>query len=222
MEVNRLFYVIYVKDESIRTLIDGIRFLADPKQKYQAHLTVRGPYKGKRAPKKFEGDWNTSIRNHDIHINGLGTFFNDSQNTVYLNCDGGEPLKSVWKKKDYKDYNPHITLYNGKDRKYAEQLKEVLNNFNLNFDLDVDELEVLKPPSVKNQLDLFDEPYVSAYLDKELLGKLLGHEIPEKVEDLAAEKRLDYIQKLGSILQKKGSSKMTANNTPPQSLGFIE
>ncbi len=205
MQVNKLFYVIYIKDEIIRTLIDGIRFLADPKQKYQAHLTVRGPYK--RTPKKYERHWNTSIRDHDIHINGLGTFFNDTQNTVYLSCEGGDSLKSIWNKRDYKEYNPHITLYNGNDRKYAEQLKDVLNGLEFDFNVDVDELEILKPVTIKNQLNLFNEPYVSAYLDRDLLKRLVGIEVPTEIIDLNADKRLNYIKKLGSVLKKEVKNK---------------
>src|SRR5690349_19434508 len=120
----KVFYVIYIKDKLLRTIIDGIRILANPLEKQKAHITVRGPYyQSYRLTEK-----NEIIKHTKINIHGIATFFNEKQNTIYLKVkNSSEALKNVWKKDFYKGaFNPHLTLYDGRDEQFAESLLKIL------------------------------------------------------------------------------------------------
>ena len=96
----KIFYVIYIKDKLLRTIIDGIRILADPLEKQEAHITVRGPYE----QSYHLSQKNEIIKHTRIKIQGIGTFFNSNQNTIFLNVkQTNEALKNVWRKDFYRD-----------------------------------------------------------------------------------------------------------------------
>ena len=56
----------------------------------------------------------------------------------------------MWHKFDY-GFNPHISLYDGKSRSFAENLVKILNSHLVDFDFTVDRLSMLK--SLKGQTD---------------------------------------------------------------------
>ena len=116
----RTFYVLYVPDGLLADCIDAIRVLAQPSEKYRAHITVRGPYQ--RSSNRSDRA-NRAIENSEITIDGCGNFFESGQNTVYLRCSSPN-LETAWHKPDY-GFNPHITLYDGSSREFAEQIWDV-------------------------------------------------------------------------------------------------
>ncbi len=77
----KIFYVIYIKDKLLRTIIDGIRILADPLEKQEAHITVRGPYEQSFYHLSQK---NEIIKHTRIKIQGISTFFNSIQSTIFL------------------------------------------------------------------------------------------------------------------------------------------
>ena len=201
--MKKLFYVIYIKDEVLKTLIDGIRLFIDPSQKYKAHLTVRGPYK--KLQKQYQETWNKNLSDGLMEIKGIGKFFAPGQNTIYLDCVGTTNLKTVWNKKDYPDFNPHITLYNGLDRDYAIEVLSILDPFKFHFHIDADELQVLRSPIEKNTISVYGEPYVYSAIEKDLLEELLDGEMPHSVDEISKELRFYFIKKLAELLSKKTS-----------------
>jgi len=198
---KKLYYVVYFKDKTIKTLVDGIRLFADPYQKHEAHLTVRGPYVN--IQRRLLEDWNKSLEVSKMRIKGAGTFFSASQNTVFLKCDAYDLKKNnVWFKKDFKDeFNPHITLYNGGDREFALSLLEILNSYDFDFSIESNELKELRSPILKRgAYNVFEEPFVSFYLDQKYLDQLLNGEMAHSVKDISLNLRLHYIKTLAALL----------------------
>lgn len=57
-----------------------------------------------------------------LYFSKVGNFFDYGQNTVFFKCDDNKNLRKIWKKKGYKDFKPHITLYDGKNKEFAQKL----------------------------------------------------------------------------------------------------
>lgn len=126
----RVFYVIYIREEPLKSYINAVRLLCNPAEKNSAHLTVRGPYK-RRYSKDELAALNKQIRDEPVHIYGCGHFFGPTQNTVFLDCDSPR-LREVWHKPDY-GYRPHITLYDGSSRKIADALLRMVSDHSFNL-----------------------------------------------------------------------------------------
>ena len=118
----RVFYVVAIEDDYLRSLLDGIRVLCDPREKHHAHITVRGPYEQRYH---FHAQ-NRLLQNSEVQVSGPGCFFGERQNTVFLKCES-KVLEKVWYKPDYPAYTPHLTIYNGVSRAFAEQLLQILS-----------------------------------------------------------------------------------------------
>jgi hypothetical protein len=121
--MTRLFYVLYIPDTKIRACVDTIRYLANPDEKHEAHITVRGPYERAIDHEAL----NKSLTGNVITIDGVGTFDNGSHSVVYFRADGTH-LRNVWDKSDF-PYNPHVTLYDGSSRALADELERVLSGY---------------------------------------------------------------------------------------------
>lgn len=187
----KIFYVIYIKDKLLRTIIDGIRILADPFEKQKAHITVRGPY----YQSYHLSEKNEIIKHTRISIHGIGTFFNATQNTIFLKVkQTSEALKNVWKKDFYKDsFNPHLTIFDGTNKEFADKLLRILYKYSNNFafEFEVRELEPLI--SSKKQVN---NNFVIDY-DFNLLSTFLKEKIDlEKIKRLSESERLKRIEEL--------------------------
>jgi hypothetical protein len=153
----RVFYVIYIEDGLEKDCIEAIRLLCNPFEKTAAHLTVRGPHGRKIIP----NIWNKKLEGNHALINGVDRFFGDGQNTVFFRCSSPR-LGSVWYKPDF-DFNPHITIYDGPDRLFAEEVYGTMSNYGYRLSFKADRLEPLV--SVKGQkgmaLNLMDQVRLS-------------------------------------------------------------
>lgn len=150
--VRRVFYVIYIGDERIQSLLDAMRFLGNTEEKTPAHITVRGPYTQRQNIRKL----NRKVAGTKIVAEGIGTFFNSRQNTVFIKCHA-DSLRRVWQKSDF-GFNPHITLYDGPSREFAEALVDRLNRVEIQFSFLVDKL--LPLTSYKGQFAIWLEECV--------------------------------------------------------------
>src|SRR5262249_12597096 len=92
-----------------------------PKTKHPAHITVRGPYQDYQDPR----EWTTKLKGQPVEIGEVGTFFEKDQHTVFLGVSS-PAIRSIWHKPDYPDSNPHLTLYDGTSRSFAESLRQVI------------------------------------------------------------------------------------------------
>jgi hypothetical protein len=88
---------------------------------------------------------NRELHGNEIEVSGVGVFVAPSQYTVFLACDGSR-LRNVWQKTDY-GYNPHLTLYDGRDSAFANALKAIVTRHELPWRFRADELRLLVPSS---------------------------------------------------------------------------
>jgi len=200
--MNPAFYVVYPSSEKIRLLVNAIRVIAEENQRTQVHITVRGPY-SKRLSQPKEKEYSSIISKEEICVKGVSNFFESNQNTVFFECEENSNLRKIWKKTTYKDYNPHITLYDGNDKLFASELFEVLNQGFKSFSFRINEISWLEPKN-KEKLALF---HLINIVDFDNLSKELGQELKlSNIGDLSNDARLRYISILSKKLynQKKG------------------
>lgn len=188
----RVFYVIYVHDEPYKTVLNGIRALANPKEKHSVHITVQGPLTRRHNQAKLE-DFNAKILRQKISVMGVDSFFEQSQNTVFLRCES-DALPAVWRKPHY-DYNPHLTLYDGDCRQFAEEMLAVLLFSPIYFDFYVD--SGIEPLVINGQRDFYLAYNINYRLLESYAGCKLNHEI---ISSLTSAQRLRLIKQLAISL----------------------
>jgi len=151
-----LFDGVYIENQVLAAGLDLIRYLAEPDYFRRTHITVRGPYK-KRLGKRFEGELAEAfdIKNRELEIQGIGAFLFGTQNTVFLKCELPS-IFDVWHKPDFRGGVPHLTLYDGESRLFANALKKTLSENHWKFTAMVSELV---PIEKKKQPDDFLEIY---------------------------------------------------------------
>jgi hypothetical protein len=134
-----LIYAIKIQDVEISSILNFVKLLCAPTSKTEIHLSVRGPYKSPLKSEKLS-KYNKIIKNSEISIIDFANFFSENQNTVFLKCEG-EELKKVWKKTTYlHEYNPHLTLYDGRNKEFANTLYQILRKRNINIEFTSSEL----------------------------------------------------------------------------------
>jgi len=195
---NKFFFVIYLHNETIKTILDGMRLIADPLQRNFSHITVKGPYRN--IQKKRLNEDSKLIRGKEITVLGAGNFFVDNQNTVFLRCEEKQELYEIWKTKEektYKEFHPHITIYDGHDRIFANKLYETINAHKINFSFVVDKLELY---SSADRMKLFN---LKAQVEYPVLSKLTGVTITEEnIDLLTTSQRIQIIDNLCTVLEK--------------------
>ena len=123
------FLFLELLDPEIHALINGLRHeFGQKKSTSNLHITVRGPYKNS-IPKKSVENFSRILSGDAILIHSAGLFVNDGVYVVYVKINS-ENLKKIWWKPDYpvKQYgfNPHISLYIGRDKYLANEIHEFL------------------------------------------------------------------------------------------------
>lgn len=190
---NRYFFIIDLKEGEIPPLVNCLKILADPKQWNEAHITVKGPYKTNQK-KIFENDNKILKPGIQLSILGVGNFFNENQNTVYLKCEKHEILQSIWETKTnrtFKNFNPHITICDNKDKEFSEEIFRIINNYNIKFVVNIEKLNLY---SSKDKYKLFNLRDNISYLK---LNDILGENINSKnIDKISKENRLKYIEKI--------------------------
>ena len=137
-----IIYVVKILDREISSILNFIKLLCAPNSKTEVHLSIRGPYKSKLKPNKI-AEYNELVKNSRVTITEVGNFFQENQNTVFLKCES-ETIEKIWKKTTYKKtiygYNPHLTLYDGKDKDFAYMLYETLHQRSIDISFLASEL----------------------------------------------------------------------------------
>lgn len=160
--------------------LDAILLLANPHEKFSAHITLAGPFTNAEPLKKL-----TKFMEFDstVSVMGVGEFQNKFQNTIYLPVES-EVFKGRWNKKDY-GYKPHITLYDGANRALASQLKKVLRTVRFFCQLRVLNLRVVGSSRGQNDIRVW---FGSG---PEILRQLFQEDVDKRfLVDLALEARL--------------------------------
>lgn len=193
MRRQRVFYVVYSQDTDSQKALDAIRLLAEPGEKNRAHITVRGPYKQRHHFPVAS----RAVRGSPILIDGIGTFFGPKQNTVFMSCDS-PGLRKAWYKPHLKDVHPHMTIYDGKDRAFAEALASALSRRTPDFTFPATDLKPMTP--VKGQGDI----ELSSSYDSAFVKRVTGIDAPiDAVHNLSDETRIRTIGRLIEYLNER-------------------
>jgi hypothetical protein len=190
---NRVFYVVYVPEGEIGACINAMRLIALPQARQRAHITIRGPY----ARSQDVRPQNEQITGALVRVSDVGKFFSERQNTVFFHCSCPAFLK-VWDKKDY-PYNPHITIYDGGSRSFAEEIYALLSRYRVRVSFKVPELAELVTANGQQDSPL-RETFDSAALEQ-IFGKALTLEEIDRLDERA---RLDLIERIGRYLTRHG------------------
>ncbi len=193
------FYVLYPQDKIINNILNAIKVLSDDSQRTGAHITVRGPYSKKLAQSTVD-ICSHNITDTSLHFSKVGNFFDYGQNTVFFKCDDNENLRKIWKKKEYEDFKPHVTLYDGTDKKFAKRLFDKLQQNFQPFEFKVDELSYLESKS-SDELNFYLHRLKQDFVDFEDLKGILNTDIDkEKINKIKEHNKLNYIGKLNAKL----------------------
>ena len=180
---RRIFYVVHFDDQRLQTSLDAMRFIANPKEKTPAHITVRGPYS---RPYNLCG-LERKIQGAEVVADGTEAFFQEGQNTVFIRCYS-ERIREVWKKKDF-GFNPHITIYDGSSRDLARMLLDRLGRLPIQFRFFVSKLLPLE--SHKGQYSA----WLRQSFDEEFASEIVGYPLRiSEIDALSPERRVSLIE----------------------------
>lgn len=180
-KTGEFFIFLEFHDPEILCFLAWLRKILSGKEVNQKiHLTVRGPYKKAPSPDQIES-WLTELEKEPVLLANAGMFNNNDDYVVFLKVENSK-LRSIWYKPDFpsKEYgfNPHVTLYKGKDKERAHKCISFLRKEKLALLSHNYSLECYK----SKEIDLFKDSYCdSAYGFQKLVDlRLLKHDILER------------------------------------------
>lgn len=134
----RFFVFLELMDQEINSLLLSLRrIFMEETPSTNIHITIRGPYEDEPTPAEietFHARLNKRLQDsrETLLIHGVRAWKTEPDMhhvALRLQC---EALKSVWWKPDYPiekfGFNPHITLYSGRDRRLSQAVAEFLTN----------------------------------------------------------------------------------------------
>lgn len=138
MNKNKHLLLLKIEDQEFNELFFGIQEILNiQKSKLIPHVTLRGPYIHEPRNEEIKKIETYIIDGEPLKVNGAGLFNNNETYFVYLKASKSNLKKASWKK-DYpiKEYgfNPHITIYQGKDENLANKLLNFLNAQDFKFE----------------------------------------------------------------------------------------
>lgn len=103
------------------------------KSKSSPHLTVRGPYDS-NVPPKILAFSIERMKYNVLKISNVGRFSNDNEEVVYFLVDSTN-LREIWYKPTFTieeyGFNPHLSIYRGNDKDWADILYNFLKLENI-------------------------------------------------------------------------------------------
>lgn len=208
---RKVFYVVYFQDQRLQSILDAIRFIANPEEKTPAHITLRGPYSQVYNTRKLS----EKIAGSEGFTYGAEAFFYETQNTVYFRCES-ENFWRVWNKKHY-GFNPHITIYNGPSRIFAERLLSLLKQFSIRFQFVVGELQPMV--SYKGQNSTFLREAFDEEISREIVGKKLTI---KDIDNMPLDNRISTIRLFCRELERRDGLKATAPSVAEFNLNLFD
>ena len=185
-----IFYGVALTDKRLSLAFDLIRFLAQPDAHRKTHITVRGPYKKRLSKTQIE-----KYEFFDIGIEQPGHFFFSRQNTVFLSCVV-PGIRDAWHKPDFQDGIPHLTVYDGRDREFADDIHKILLNYPWNIwgrSTGLFELKKKSPSTI--DMNIYEHEFSFFFNKNIVIEDAFG---PEDAKKLSKKKRLRLIN---SVIQ---------------------
>ena len=131
---TRGFVFLEITQPEIRSLLWRIQWiLSGTEPRHPVHVTLRGPYVRRVGSATIEKSRETLSRD-TLRIGGLGRF-RKPEEVVFFRVDSPNLRKVCWKR-DYpkkNGYEPHISLYRGRDAMFADQVADFLTREALEF-----------------------------------------------------------------------------------------
>lgn len=123
------FVFLEITDRNLNFLFEAMAQSIYGKRSTQpTHLTIRGPYAG-RVPQGAVQYCRELLAHDVLRIADVGRFNNADEDVVFLRVDSPN-LRNVWWKPDYPiakfGFNPHVSIYRGRDRALALALERFL------------------------------------------------------------------------------------------------
>ena len=123
------FVFLEILEPEINNLILAITEIVSGRRSTgPAHLTVRGPYDGPISESVLAA-CRSAMRFDVLRIANVGRFSNLNEEVVYFQVDSPNLRKIWWKPKfaiGRYGFNPHFSLYRGKDRNWADLVAQFL------------------------------------------------------------------------------------------------
>lgn len=184
------FYGVYLNNTAISTVLDIIRFLGEPDAIRFSHITLRGPYADSGLAKARLQEINDRYqRGQRVTMIEPANFFSERQFTVVVAVDL-QDLKDLFYKPDFPDGIPHLTLYDGNSRGFAEAVFAIARKYVWGFSTGVGPLRAIES---KRHLDREFLPFFTSFCS--LFQKLIGDPATiNAVRSFSADHRLDLIQ----------------------------
>ena len=131
---TRGFVFLEITQPEIRSLLGSIQgILSGTEPRHPVHVTLRGPYVRRVASETLKKSRETLSRDI-VRIGGVGRF-RKPEEVVFFRVASPNLRKVCWKR-DYpkKDgFEPHISLYRGRDAMFADQVADFLAREALEF-----------------------------------------------------------------------------------------
>lgn len=180
---DRFFIFLYPERSTIKSCLDLIVYLLNPREKWPAHITVAGPFASKRdfrIKSKFDAT---------VFALNVGTFFAVGSPTVFIHV-GFLGRKKVWRKPDFEGNPiPHLTLYDGKDMDFAQKIYRIVSRHRPAFSFNTTGLQVVNSVPGQYRADLRES------VDVSILDETAGLTI-DQIGELSADVRLSLVEKL--------------------------
>ncbi len=126
MSIKKLTTFIYLElmDPEVYAVINGLKqVFGETDRSSSIHITVRGPY-NKSVKEELLDKFQMKLGDEPILINGVDLFEN-SEYVVYIKITHSN-LGKIWWKPNYPieqyGFNPHITIYKGRDKLLARKI----------------------------------------------------------------------------------------------------
>ena len=179
------FLFLELLDPDINGLLYGLRREFGEKTfDTNIHITVRGPYEDSITREEISRCQNI-MANDVILIHGIGEFETNNGAVVFIKVHS-ENLEKIWWKPDYPikmyGFNPHITLFKGKDLKLAKVIKEFLVKENIK--LVCEEFRLTPYASKQNELFPFDNVPIEKHFFKLTTKRLVKTNILQKASNV--------------------------------------
>ena len=128
------FVLLEITQPDIRSLLWRMQWLlSGTAPRHPVHVTLRGPYVRRITPEVLDKS-RELLCGDTLRIGGVGRF-REPEEVVFLRVDSPNLRKVCWKpdypKKD--GYEPHISLYRGRDAAFADRLADFLAREALEF-----------------------------------------------------------------------------------------
>lgn len=169
--MRRFFHVVYVSDPEIAGCLNAVRMFAEGSIKHPAHITLMGPYS---EPRHDAAALSQFVRGRVVRIYSNGTFFLPEQNTVFLKASGDWFLE-IWDKPQVSDFVPHLTVYDGGERWYANQIADILARAKIDLSFVASGLDILESPTRADPWQLFDLSTI------DLISRIVGRSFSDKL-----------------------------------------